>query len=125
MRFSHLMLLPDAADGASVSQNCLLACPARRFRAHPTLETLEISRAESGFCRCRMLAPMLMGSVAETFSVEALGVAAGCVGVLSFVYCLWLVPVTVFDASELGGKYELVALDDDTPAGPEGETKPG
>ena len=72
-----------------------------------------------------MLAPMLMGSVAETFSVEALGVAAGCVGVLSFVYCLWLVPVTVFDASELGGKYELVALDDDTPPGPEGETKPG
>ncbi len=68
---------------------------------------------------------MLMGSVAETFSVEALGVAAGCGGVLSFVYCLWLVPVTVFDASELGGKYELVALDDDTPAGPEGETKPG
>ena len=68
---------------------------------------------------------MLMGSVAETFSVETLGVAVGCVGVLSFVYCLWLVPVTVFDASELGGKYELVALDDDTPPEPEGETNPG
>ena len=56
---------------------------------------------------------------------DVLSGSSGGVGVLSFVYCLWLVPVTVFDASELGGKYELVALDDDTPAGPEGETKPG